>query len=61
MLICFFGSLGALEVHENVIFEKVNEITTTKSQWKLALVMNVSVFKNALDEILFNRYSRSHL
>lgn len=49
--LCLFSLTVALEMHEGVIFEKVNEITTTKSQWKMALIMDISLFQNVLAKL----------
>ena len=48
LFFCLIPLVLGTEVHENVIFEKVNDISTTRSQWRIALLLDISVFRNAM-------------
>ena len=38
-------------IKENVVFEKVNEITTTRSRWLVAFVIDTDPYQKVLDKL----------
>ncbi|XP_053397042.1 uncharacterized protein LOC128556334 [Mercenaria mercenaria] len=51
LFLCSFTLVGATETYDNVIFQKINEVSTTRSHWSVALVLDTSIFSSFLDQI----------
>ena len=51
ILLLMFGFAYGVIIHENVVFNKVNEITTTRARWLVAFVQDLSPFKYYLARI----------
>ncbi|VDI05240.1 Hypothetical predicted protein [Mytilus galloprovincialis] len=47
----FFGLSGSTFIQENVVFHKVNEITTTRSNWLVTFVIDLAPFKNFVNQL----------
>lgn len=73
-LLLLFSTTTAVVVHENVIFTKTNELTTSRSRWLMTLVIDLESYQrfinklqydinetNALVEIMSRRYKKHKL
>ncbi|CAG2188365.1 unnamed protein product [Mytilus edulis] len=47
----FFGLSGSTFIQENVVFHKVNEITTTRSNWLVTFVIDLAPFENFVNQL----------
>ena len=55
VLTCLFLTISnALIIKENVVFRKTNEISTSRSMWRITLVMDLLHYQNVLDQSLKN-------
>ncbi|KAH3755679.1 hypothetical protein DPMN_190377 [Dreissena polymorpha] len=43
--------IGGLEINENVIFQKVNEVSVTRAHWQIALLLDTNVFSTFLTQL----------
>ena len=51
-LVLLWGVSNAVVVTNSVVFNKVNEITTTRSRWLVSLVTDLNPFEHALEKLL---------
>lgn len=51
ILLLLLGWTYALHMHENVIFNQVNEIVLTKSKWLMTIVVDLDSYQNFLDKL----------
>ena len=50
-MLLFFGSVNSALVKNNVIFQKVNEITTTRSRWFITFVIDLDPYEKFLSTL----------
>lgn len=46
------GLAFAIEIRENVVFNKVNDIILSRSRWLMTFVVDLDSYKNFLDKLL---------
>jgi len=51
VLILSLRLIIGLEINENVIFQKVNEVSVTRAHWKVALLLDTTVFSTYLTQL----------
>ena len=51
VLILSLRMIGGLEINENVIFQKVNEVSVTRAHWQIALLLDTTVFSTFLTQL----------
>ena len=51
VLLLLLGSTFALHMHENVIFNQINEIVLTKSKWLMTIIVDLDSYQNFLNKL----------
>ena len=51
LILLTLGLCESLIIHENVIFQKVNEITLTRSKWLVTFVLDLKPYSNFLQKL----------
>ena len=51
LMLLFFGLVNSAQVKRNVIFQKVNEITTTGSRWLITFVIDLDPYEKLLSTL----------
>ena len=51
VLLLLLGSTFALHMHENVIFNQINEIMLTKSTWLMTIIVDLDSYQNFQDTL----------
>ena len=53
------GLAGAVLINENVVFQKTNDITTTRAKWLASFIIDLQPFSQFIDRLERDIYAAS--
>ena len=53
-LLLLLGSVNAVVIQDNVVFNKLNETTVSRSRWLMTLVINLDTYQRFIDKLQYD-------